>query len=184
MQACDQHLVQDWYCWLSTTEESTQCIPNPCLMRGCGLDMRLRSSWLCMVAKLQTTVLQGSTVYSAREGNVQLWPDPRTSFVFSPPHLNSTQCSSFLSLLVHSCWPRVASHSTGQYECGDVDMSSRAVSLEKIQTLLPNAKVRKLSSGVTSVLFCFTIFSPPPFPSPLPHPRKVILWCTMSFVSS
>ena len=34
----------------------------------------------------------------------------------------------------------------GQYECGDVEMSSRAVSLEKIQTLLPNTKVRVLSS--------------------------------------
>ena len=101
MQACDQQLVQDWYCWLSTTQESTQYLPNPCLMRGWGLDMRLRTSWLCMVAKLQTTVLQGSTVYSVREGNVQLQPDPRASFRLLPISTVHTLLL-FLVLVVNS----------------------------------------------------------------------------------
>ena len=95
--------------------------------------MRLRTSWSCRVAKLQTT-RQHRLFCQGRKCVVT------TCFLeTSSPHLNSTQYGPSLILLVHS----FASHSTGQYECGDVDMSSRAVSLEMIQTLLPNAKVRE-----------------------------------------
>ena len=108
--------------------------------------MRLRTSWSCRVAKLQTT-RQHRLFCQGRKCVVT------TCFLeTSSPHLNSTQYGPSLILLVHS----FASHSTGQYECGDVDMSSRAVSLEKIQTLLLNAKVRELPS------YLFHLQSSPP----------------------
>ena len=114
--------------------------------------MRLRTSWSCRVAKLQTT-RQHRLFCQGRKCVVA------TCFLeTSSPHLNSTQYDPSLILLVHS----FASHSTGQYECGDVDMSSRAVSLEKIQTLLPNAKVRE----PPSYLFHLQSSPPPSFP---PH---------------
>ena len=68
-----------------------------CLMRGWSLDMRLRTSWLCVVAKLQTT----------RQHQFILPEKDMCSYnlilVRSPPHLNSTQYIVPPSLLVHWC---------------------------------------------------------------------------------
>ena len=65
-----------------------------CLMRGWSLDMRLRTSWLCVVAKLQT-IRQHQFILPGKE-----MCSYNLILVRSPPHLNSTQCSP--SLLVGS----------------------------------------------------------------------------------
>ena len=74
-----------------------------CLMRGWGLDMRLRTSWLCMVAKFQTT-RQHQFILPGKD--MQLQPDPRE--VSSPSQQYTVYSPSLLVgslVLTPGCLP-------------------------------------------------------------------------------